>query len=194
MTLPTIGEVAAAIAGVARLIRLDATGFLMFDASPRGFWMSFWAAAVIAPMVALNSLVFAISQGMTGGLVVQMVGDVLVFAIGWMLYPLIMLPLADWMERGQHGLRYLVGYNWFQVFANVVALPLQLFAASGSLAGGIEQLLFLGFMSALLLYGWFMVQKGLDVGPGTGAALVMVDVVVSLLVAAMAMQLPGLTP
>lgn len=194
MSLPTIGEVAAAISGVARLIRLDPAGFLAFDATPRGFWMSFWAAAVIAPMVALHALVFAISEDVTGNLVTEVLAALLVFVIGWVLYPLIMLPLAGWLERGEHVLRYLVAYNWFQVFANVVALPLQLFAATGSLAGGMDQLLFLGFMAALLMYGWFLVQKGLDVGPGTGAALVMVDVVVSLAVSGLALRLPELTP
>ena len=51
--MPSLAEVARAIYGAWRLMLFDADGMTFFDLSTGGFWRSFFAAVVVAPLYAV---------------------------------------------------------------------------------------------------------------------------------------------
>src|SRR5689334_21175054 len=124
MAAPAWVEARLALAGALRLARGDPGGLACFDPSLDGFWHSFRAALPCYPLY-LILLAFPVG-GVTGGGLHHWDGvvvETIHFVIAWVAFPLLVLPLADWLDRGDRFLPFMVAYNWCQV------LPTAVFAA-----------------------------------------------------------------
>jgi hypothetical protein len=181
----TIGELAAALSGVGRLVRLQVDGFDRFDATLSGFWKSFWVALFVLPIWVL--LVADQMSATAPGSPWRMVACKLIgYVISWLAYPLLMVRISDFLGRWPRYLTYMVAYNWFQLVQMAAWLPLVLLAATGILPNGAVAILWVATHGVLLAYSWFIARRGLEVDGGTACALVAIDFLLSLLIDSMA--------
>ncbi len=189
MNIPTRQEFAAAIAGVRGLLRFEAKALALFDASHDGFWKSFWAAAIIAPVSAIMVARQAIEsppESLWRFIAFQSIG----YALGWLVFPLAMVRISAMLGKADRYFAYMVPYNWFHLVEIVLMGPLMLLGVTGLLPAPIEALLQLIAFAALLGYQWFIAKNALKVEGGTAAALVVIDLLLSIIIDRLADALP----
>jgi hypothetical protein len=177
----SVGEIAVALGGVKRLLRLQADGFDRFDATLSGFWKSFWVALFVLPIwIVLIADQMSTADGDSAWQVI--VCKLIGYAVSWLAYPLLMVRICDFLGRWPRYLTYMVGYNWFQLVQTAAWLPLVLLADTGIAPKGLIAILWLGTHGVLLAYSWFLARRGLQVDGGTACALVVIDFLLSLLI------------
>jgi len=179
--VPSLNEILRALYGAYRLARFDAGGMTHFDATPGGFWKSFFAAVVVAPLYLLL-LAVRIENGSPDVDPARfMAVESIAYVIGWVIYPLVMATVARLIDRERHYVRYIVAYNWASVWQNVVYLPVAILSVAGLLTGGAGGLLALGALAVVLVYAWFVARTALDI-PGLFAVpLVGLDITLGLM-------------
>lgn len=180
----TWGEVRAGVGGAWRLARRDRGGLALFDASPHGFWASFFAAVLVAPgYLVLEALGGDFSQAALRPLLI----DAIAYVIGWTLFPLAMAHLADGLDRGHAYIRYIVAYNWSAVVQMALFLPVALFGHAfpgpGTALGG------MAVTVVLLAYQGYVAHVALDVGPGTAGGVVLFDMLLGAMIQVVADRL-----
>lgn len=178
----SLRDFAAAVYALTRLLRFDATAFDWFDATPSGFWRSFWVAVMIAPVYAIQSTATYIGAGVTADPLSYALVDLFTYVIGWVLFPLVMIRVSGWVERWPRYFHFVVAYNWFQLVIGAVLLPLVIGSATGLFDPAAVQTFFVMFAAVMLGYGWFIAHKGLQVSGFTAVGIVILDMLLSALV------------
>jgi hypothetical protein len=181
-----VTEIAGGIYGAWRLARRDPAGLGWFDASERGFWHSFWAAALLLPAFLTMLVLDGVFQdGVARPLVVQLIA----YVLRWTAFPLAMAHIAVNLDRGQHYIRYIVAYNWSSVIQMALFLPI---AVLGHLfPGGGFAMLNLMVVVVLLAYQAYVAHVCLEVGLGTAVGVVMLDLALDGLIEITADRLIG---
>ena len=178
-------EIRLALAGAMQLARGDAGGLVWFDTSLDGFWRSFRAALVCYPMFLLL-LILRLTAGQVAASSVERIFAVetIGYVIGWVAYPLVILPLSRALDREERFLVFLVAYNWSQVPQTTLFV---LVAVAGAvLPQSVAEAAAVAATIAVVVYEWFIARVGLDV-PGPAAALVvLVDLLLGTVVARIA--------
>ena len=168
-------EIRLALAGAMQLARGDAGGLVWFDASIDGFWRSFRAALVCYPLyLVLLSFRLTVAQVQASSLARIVAVETIGYAIAWVAFPLLILPLIRLLDRENRFLLFMVAYNWSQVPQTMVFV---LLAILGSVVPhGLAQSIQVAGAIAVLVYEWFIARSALQV-PGPPAVLiVMLDV------------------
>jgi hypothetical protein len=157
----SFAEIRYSVAGALRLARGDADGLAHFDNTIERFWRSFWAAVVCAPMIVVIILSVQQSSGPPKDWTRYFAVATINYVIAWALWPLVMFYLADWMQRGQHYLRYVQTYNWAQVVGTAAKFLIVLLA-QGMAGQGLAVMLLFATL-AILFYEWFITRLALEV-------------------------------
>jgi len=156
----SLAEIRYAVAGAIRLARGDAGGLEHFDNTVERFWRSFWAAAVCAPMIVV--IILSVQHVNPPKDWARYFGVATMnYIIAWALWPLVMIYLAEWIQRSQHYIRYVQAYNWAQVVGTAAKFVLVLLA-QGMAGQGLAVLLLFATM-AILFYEWFITRLALEV-------------------------------
>jgi hypothetical protein len=176
-----VTEILRALYGAYRLARFDAGGLTFLDATPGGFWKSFFAAAIVLPLYLLLLAVRLQSDLPEGTPARFLAIELIAYVIGWVIYPLVMATVARLIDRERHYVRYIVAYNWASVWQNVLYLPVAILSVAGLLSGGIGSFIALAALTAVLVYAWFVARTALGL-PGLHAVpLVALDIVLGLM-------------
>lgn len=181
---PASGEVASSLYGAFRLARFDPSGLNYFNISLNGFWNSFFAAVIVAPLFGLLILLqyqnvpidpppTPIRFGFAHG-----IG----YVISWTIFPVLMISLARFIKRDVYYVRFIIAYNWAAVLQNAFYMPLAIAAQLGMLSAEAGTFLGLIVLTAVLFYVWFVTRVTLAVSPGMAVAIVFFDLVVSIIV------------
>ncbi len=172
--------------GAYRLARFDAGGMAYFETTVGGFWRSFVAAALVAPLYAMM-LVQSFAEGRLPGhpLRVALI-EVIAYVIGWVVFPLVMAWLVKVFEREERYIGYIVAYNWAAVLQNGLFLPLVMATETGGTPGDPAQAMVMVALVMIMVYGWFIARTALDIPTSTAAGLVILDLVLGLLVSTVA--------
>ena len=174
-------EFMRAVYGAWRLALLDRKGLNCFDSTVEAYWKSFNAAVIVAPAYALLLIIRLYEVDARAGLPAIIAVETLAYIIGWVAFPLIMIYVCDRIGRFDRYLRYIAAHNWSNVIQ--VALFLAVTVISKVFLGGAYAVL-LGFAAtaAILFYQWFIARTALDI-PGLGAAAIVgLDLVISILI------------
>jgi hypothetical protein len=177
-------HVATALYGAFRLALFDKEGLRYFEATVDGFWRSFFAAILVAPLYAVMMALRAaeIDAG-TSGLIL----DGLAYVVNWLAFPVVMLSMVRVLDREGRYLGYIVAYNWAAVLQNAVYLPIAILILTGILpteAGGFLSLLALGWV---LLYSGYIAHVGLNITPLAAGGIVAVDLLLGVIINGLAM-------
>jgi len=182
--MSTAGEIFAGVYGAWRLARRDPSGLIWFDASPRGFWNSFWGPALILPgFLVLQTLDGAFEEDLLRPLVVELIA----YVIGCVAFPLVMSHISEGLERSHLYMRYIVAYNWSQVVQMAVLLPAGLLVHMAP--GNGMALLNMAMTIIVLIYQAYVAHQALDVKPGAAGMLVLLDLSLGALIQMIATRL-----
>jgi hypothetical protein len=172
-------EIRYSVAGALRLARGDAGGLDHFDDSSERFWRSFWAAVVCAPMVIII-IYTAQSAKPPKDWTHYFLVVTLNYVIAWALWALVMIYIADAVQRAHRYFRYMQAYNWAQVVGTAAKFLLVLLA-QGMAGQGLAVLLLFATL-AILFYEWFVTRHALDVSGPQAAGVVAFNLVLMLTV------------
>lgn len=169
-------EAVSALYGAFRLARFDRSGLAYFDASVDGFWKSFAAAVIVAPLYLVMAL---LRPDETGG---DLLVDALAYTVNWFAFPVAMLSLVQVLDKQRYYIRHIVAYNWAGVLQNAIYLPLGILLQQNILPIQPGALLSLMVLAWTLIYSGFVTQVALEVPVHVAAGLVVVDLLLSLVV------------
>jgi hypothetical protein len=176
--MPSVREVILSLYGAWRLARLDRTALTMFDTSPAGARRSFFAAALVAPLYALMLAAGHEDGGTPDALRFALV-ETIAYVLSWVLYPV----TVEWLSRAlgcrQRFESYLVAYNWSLVVQNAAILPIGILTRLDALPAPAAQVLWLITFAFILAYLFFIARLALAVSSTTATGLVMLDVLLS---------------
>lgn len=163
------------------LIR-ETEGYRHFSQTEAGFWRSFSAILIIAPLYLYAGTVQIQLPDepapVSPSLAVAMVGLVLQW-IGW---PLAMVPIARWLGLAHAYARYIIAYNWSSVLVVAVMVPPLMLLDIGVIGPGFAALLAFVLTIAALYYRWYVALTAFETTGVVAASLVVADVVLSLLI------------
>jgi len=181
----TLQEASHGLFGAWRLLHLDRSALQHFRTDSIGFWNSFWAAAIVLPAIALETLLLSVDEAgpadSSGGPL-----DVLIylqiFVIAWLLFPLVMAGVTDSINRGERFVVFVVAWNWSNIVRIAIVLPsVVIFAAEGVDTPGWGAVLYLAAQLATLVYAWSVARIALDVPPMTAVMVVVIELGLSIM-------------
>lgn len=175
-------ETAAALYGLWRLVRGGDSCFDYFSNSEAGFWRSFIAAAVLAPLQALYQLTLYLSAETPPPLFRLTVVESLEYVILWLLYPVVMLSVVQLLDRDERYFRYMTTYNWFQMGVGLIVLPIAILSGFGLMPDGLGGVFDSITFVMYIVYAIFIARGALDLTVGAGCAIVLLDIVLTLIV------------
>ena len=178
----TLGaEIVRSIRGAVRIALLDPDAPAWFNLTIQGFWRSFLAPILLAPFY------LAIILDESGGEAAEATDQgssvfvrILAFAVGWIAFPLLMIPIARMLQLGGAYVSYIIMWNWSAVPQAAVMIPA--IAGLDVLPQQTRGLLFMSATVTVLFYGYLVARAGLRCAPFTAAGVVALDLVLSLLV------------
>lgn len=182
--IPGLREIIASLYGSWRLAHFDRTGMAYFDKTVDGFWRSFFAALLVAPLYAVMLGLRYAAEGEPGDPIHYGLVEAISYLISWFGYPVVMLSLTEVLGCRDRFVGYMVAYNWSLVLQNGVLVPIAAINALHVLGPDVATAIWLVAVVAVLAYLWFIARAGLVVPPLTAVGIVSVDVLLSLLISA----------
>lgn len=173
-------ETAGALQGIWRLGHLDEDAFSKFNATEQGFWRSFLAAFLIAPLqLVYQTTVYVTADTPTSGLRFFLIQG-LEYVVMWTLFPLVLFYVARLLERQAAYFKYIVAYNWFQLGVGIVAMPIAILLTVDVFPLGGLAFLNTLVLTAYVVYATFLARAGLGIATSGAIGIVVIDIVLSI--------------
>ena len=177
-------ETARSLRGALLIFRGRAEGLRLLDTTVGGFWRSFAAIAVAAPLY-LADVVVDLAVGRSAGetsdaLFVTV--KVLAYLADWLAFPLTIALLARPFDLGRNYVPYIVAYNWSSVVIVALFAPASVLASLGAISPEIAGFLGLALLVVAARYRFVVARLALQAPPATALGLVILELVLSLMV------------
>jgi hypothetical protein len=181
------GAVASGLQGALMLARGRAEGLLRVQRGMDGAARSFWAIPLCLPALVFLRLITFAGQGMppvSGEIVVR---DLLSFVVSWLAFAVISWHAASALHRAPRWPGFIAAWNWCNVVENLLLVV-------GSVPGLLGAPLFVDQTAQLvamiwaLWLEWYVIRLALDTRPLTAALLVVLDEVIAVSFAILAMS------
>lgn len=169
------------LAGAARLVRLDIRGVSLMVGGVRGFWASlYWSAGLVAPLFLFVMLLRYDPQKYDGWryLIVHME----TYLIAWLVFPLLMERITSLINRREHYLKFIIGYNWLNCLYNIFYLLVGLAQASRMLSWEAAGAISVGVMVAGLVWITYLARHALKIPYSAAIGIVVLDLFFSIMV------------
>lgn len=167
---------AKALYGAYRLARAEKDGMSYFDKTLDGFWRSFFAAVMVAPIFFLLITIRFANGGVATTAFRFISIEAIAYVIGWFLFPLIVYYVVQALERERQFFGFIVAYNWASVIQNSIYLPFAILFELGFIAGSNSEIVQLILLCLVLAYTWFVAKIALDINGFVAAGIVFLDV------------------
>ena len=168
--------------GAYRLARADPRGMAYFNRTVDGFWRSFYAAALVAPLFALLLIIrFGQSQIEVSFLRFASVQSIS-YVIAWLTFPLLMFYIAEGINRSEKFIGYIVVYNWASVIQNLAYLPFAIVAEMGVISAGNMAFFGAALLAMVMLYTWYITKTVLAITTMLAVGLVLLDFFISIFI------------
>jgi len=185
----SLREVVASLYGAWRLARFDRSALGYFDATPEGFWRSFFAALLAAPGDFTIQLLYSPAP-LPDDLFRFALVLVITYAFSWLIWPFTAVYLVRALGRNDALFLYLTAHNWAQVIATLFQLAVAV-VARGLLPAGFATLALLVSVVVVLGYEWFIATTALRIDRLAASAVVTAYFVVTVLVSVIGTNLAG---
>lgn len=179
LIVPSLNEIVSSIYGAWRLARFDRRGMILFTTTPGGFWRSFFAAVLVAPVYVAVVLFSPRDGGPHGDPLRFGLAETIGYVLSWVVFPLVMEWLSRQIGCRNRYLSYITAYNWASVIEHLFLLPALVITASNLLPDALGHLAWLLTLAFVLAYAWFVTRTALAVPGITAAAIVSLDVALS---------------
>ena len=174
----SLAEFSRATYGAWRLALMDADGLRYFDDTLEAYWRSFQAAVILIPAYAILAATRLTAIETEAGLMRIILVEAIAYTINWVAFPLAMIHVCRRIQRFDRYLRYITAHNWsavIQVTVFLIAMTL----ATGVFGAGPGTVMIVGASLAILFYQWFIARAALSVGGMAAAAIVGLDLAIS---------------
>jgi hypothetical protein len=179
------------LAGAFLLGRGRPEGLALMEDTPEGAWRSFFAGVICLPaFLAIRFFAWASLGGPEGGLLRPLAAEVIGYAIAWVAFALISLPMVQSWGRTPDWPRFIAAWNWTNIVQYLVLLALALPAALG-VPNGIAQLLTLLGLAYAVWLEWFVARTALRLDGARCAALVGADLALGLFLGGLIRSVSG---
>lgn len=174
------GGAVTSLKAATRLARFDESAFQFFGDTPEHAKKSFFAAVIVAPMFFI--WIGMHGTGMPEGTPIPFVAgyEILVYAVGWMLFPVIMWHVTGALDRRDRYAHFIAVYNWVAVIQNLMFFGLDLALASLGASDGARSFFGLVLLMYILFFGWFAARGALGITSGTAVTIIILDFVTAL--------------
>jgi len=173
-------EIRAGLRGAWRLMRRDAGGLGDLNLTVDGFWRSFTAILVAAPL----DLIYEILPRQAGGEgpddALGWLVAAIVYLARWLALPVVLALVATPLGWAARYPTFVIAYNWTAVLQLALLVPAAALARYGLLPGVWGQGFVLGVTLGLLLFAVNVSRIALGVGAGAAVGVVMLDLVLGL--------------
>ena len=177
-----LSEIIRSLYGALHLARGDTSGMAFFNATEQGFWRSFTAAILIAPLFALLLTIrYHVNEAGVSLLRFTAI-ETIAYVVSWVAFPLLLYHLTDILGTGHRFIRYIVAYNWASVLQNLLYLPFALLVEAHLVQGAGSTIFGIILLGLVLLYTWFVTRTALEITNLLAAGLVMIDLVLSIFI------------
>jgi hypothetical protein len=163
------------------LIR-DTQGYRYFSQTEAGFWRSFSAILIIAPLYLYAGTVQIQLPDEPAPVSPSLAAAIVGLVLQWIGWPLAMVPIARWLGLAHAYARYIIAYNWSSVLVVAVMVPPLMLLDAGLIAPGFAALLAFVLTIGALYYRWYVALTAFETTGIVAASLVVGDVVLSLLI------------
>lgn len=195
--MPNTREIRASVRGALRLFLFDPQGVASFNVSIEGFWHSFFAAVLVAPIYfAVIIIERDLAQGLISASIVSghvavpslaqtLIAEAVAYPAYCVSFPLAMIGLARLLKVTGRYVPYVIAYNWSSVVVVTLRLlPLILFSSGLIGAEAVTIPVFVSLV-AVMIYRWYLARVALGVSGATAIALVLIDLLLMLLIASL---------
>lgn len=176
-------EARQALYGSWLLLIRNTEGYRYFAQSEDGFWRSFSAIVIIAPLYLYATTVQIELPGDSGPVASPSLATAMVaLLLQWIGWPLAMVPIAR-LAGLQHGYaRYIIAYNWSSAMVIALMLPPLMLLDLGLVGPGPAMFLSFILMMVAFYFRWYLARTAFETTALIAAALVLGDFVLSLAV------------
>lgn len=184
--MPTAVETLRALYGAWRLARLDRGGMAFFEISERGFWASFFAAVLVAPLYGLFlTLRFDSELESVPGWRFASI-KAIAYALSWIAFPLVMASYTRMVGCWNRYIALVVAYNWASVLQNGLYLSIGILATVKALPGSTTGFLGVVAFALILAYSGYVARVAMQTTISVAAGAVALDFFVGLMINAVA--------
>lgn len=178
----SLSDAMRALYGAYRLARGDAGGMDYFDRTVTGFWRSFIAAVIIAPL-----LLVLLGVRYKAGLVEAPVWryltvESIAYVMQWFAFPVLMLPVVKALDCEARYIGFIVAYNWASVWQNMIFLPILIILEALTISRGTASLIIVVVLAAVVTYSWYVTRVALAIGGFTAFGIVAIDYLLGYLI------------
>ncbi len=185
--IPGAQEVIRSLKGAALLARRDPSALGYFNLSIEGFWRSFAALLLVAPIFFIFAgLDFAADttaerqDGVTPAADGRYASIAVLLIISWASFPLIMVPVARVLGLSHRYVTYIIVFNWTSVLAELIlATPIALLYMGlfgVDTARGVYGIALL----LVVVYRWYIAKTALETTGLNASAMVLLEFTLSI--------------
>jgi len=182
-------EVRQSLAGAWGLLLNRPEALRRFDLTVEGFWRSFGAIILVAPVFIVAALaerdrMLSAPDGQpVAGAPAYIFERLVALGVDWIALPIVLFLGARMLgiERGYPA--FIIARNWSAVIATLPFGLVSLLYLAGVLGDEISAVLFLAALALVLRYNFVVARTALGASIGFAAGLVAFDFVLSLLIA-----------
>ncbi|NKD77453.1 hypothetical protein HEQ60_06725 [Haematospirillum sp. H1815] len=169
---------------VRSILRMDPRCPDYVDDSPRGFWASLRLGAMVFPVYLIQMLAGQTQDpaATNSEPVFWLAFQALLYALGWLVFPVIMDPVTRILGCHDRWQRYIIGFNWLHLPLAAVLLPIVLLSTVGETPMQALALPVLMAAVAFMGYHGLVARRMLGVDTTTAVGLVILELLVSLMV------------
>ncbi len=180
MALPGPNEVVSSLIGAARLLRRDVGGLSNFNMTEEGFWRSFFAMALVLPLVAVAAVTFRENTEVGAAALASRTSVNLV--LQWAAYTAVMLLFTRSLDLGHNYMRFITVHNWCTVIATLCMMVPVLLHGLGLLSITAAMFVVFFILLTMLAYFWFVARETLETSGFVAAGVVFIDFLMDLLI------------
>lgn len=183
-------EIVSSIYGAWRIARFDPDAMRYFNLSFEGFWRSFLAAFIVAPFFLMATFAtrnvaqapadVVTDEPLVGYLLMRLV----VFAVSWAAFPIVMIPVAQLLNLSQTYVPYIIAWNWSSVVASAVLLPASFLIGFDVVPDQAAGMVFMIVYVTVLFYGYLVTRTALGCTALVAVGVVILDFLLNMVISA----------
>ncbi len=179
--MPSLSHIINALSAAVNLVMYRAEALDRFEKTGRAFFWSFFALIIVAPVQFIGSEIQAsnlppeMAVQTTGMLVAQ----TLTYVLDWLIFPLVMIPVAKQLGFSGQYARYITSYNWSKAVMYAVTVPTYAWLMVNPENGIIVMVAMAITVWSLTFRAW-LAKTALQTSWGIGIGIFLMDMVISL--------------
>ena len=170
--------------GTLFLARFKNIGFRYLGSSIPEFWQSFSAAAIILPFFIVLVIIRFDNLGIPDGFLRYLGLDLCSYTLSWLIFPLLMIKLTQFLDCEKHFIKFLIAYNWSMVPQNILYILIILLGSNNIISNTITTKLVFLLLIWSFAFTWFVIREVLMVTSIKAIAIVIINFLLNLIVEA----------